>query len=291
MISGGAETPRRAKRSAAALLRHWACPVGSLILAGAVLTLIGPSPLGVVLLIILLACPVSIAWTLIAAHRPLDYPLGLVPVTEGRTLGWLAPFYDIVCRAFGLGSRFRRRTIDLGRLRRGEHALDAGCGTGALTRLAADAVGPSGLAVGIDAAPDMIRVAHEKAASARSHARFKLAAVEHLPFGDERFDVAFVSLVLHHLPADLARSALREIHRVLKPGGRIVVVDLDPAASRLGGVLSRLHDARPSAMRRVGCVPGLLHDAGFAPVLPLGRYGPALGFWSAFKQAKDPPHA
>lgn len=292
MSSGPIQAPRGDMKSAATWLRHWACLAISVLLAIATLSTLGLSPLGMILLIVFLACPVAIAWTLITARRPLQYPLGPVPATEGRTLDRIAPCYDVVCRIVGLGQRFRRRTIDLARLVPREHVLDAGCGTGALTRLAASAVGRGGLAIGIDAAPDMIRVANEQAATARSSAQFKLAAVEALPFGDESFDVAFVSLLLHHLPAELKRKALHELYRVLKTGGRLMVVDFDRPASRLWRMLMLpLHREPSIAVHLTGGTADLLYEAGFAPTLRLGQWGAALGFWGAFKPPRDARNA
>lgn len=63
------------------------------------------------------------------------------PETRGLTLNWLAPWYNALCTHIGLGHDFRARIVEVGDIRSGDHVLDAGCATGALTCLVAHAVG------------------------------------------------------------------------------------------------------------------------------------------------------
>ena len=221
--------------------------------------------------------------------RPLPRPSGPTPATHGLTLNWMAPFYDRVCRAMGLGPAFRERTVGIAALRPGESVLDVGCGTGVLTRLAARAVGPAGTVWGIDPAPDMIRVATENAARLGSTAGFRLAAIEKLPFADASFDAAFASLMIHHLPPNAKRAGLREVRRVLKPGGRLVVVDLDRPRHPLWWLLLwplRLH-AGPSD-NLAGRIPGLLAESGFDPASAADHWAGFMTFWVARKSARAP---
>lgn len=211
-------------------------------------------------MIVLLSCPVTVLWTYVMGTRPLPVPLGPAPVTRGRTLNRVAPFYDGLCRTVGLGRSFRDRTLAVAALEPGEKVLDVGCGTGVLARRAAQIAGPAGSVVGIDPAPDMIRVAQQTPASRSSPARFRLGVIENLPFDAESVDVVLASLVLHHLPLDVRRAGLREVYRVLRPGGRLVVVDFD----------------------RRSQVSPYLNEAGFAPVLARGRWH-MLSFFVSFK--------
>lgn len=207
-----------------------------------------------------------------------------VPRTRGAVMNWQAPFYDLGCRLVGLGKNFRRETLRHAALQRGEHVLDASCGTGVLTRLAAEAVGPDGSVIGIDPAPLMIAVARRQAQRAASRAQFRLGVIERLVFADESFDVVLASLMLHHLPPDLKRDGLREVHRVLKAGGRLVVVDLDRPGRRAWWLV-----AWPFLMSRFvgdnlrGRMPHFLREAGFGPAVQAGRRFSLITTWVARK--------
>lgn len=241
--------------------------------------------LGTALLIALvLVCPALIIWGMIETGRGLELPGEPIPATQGMTLNWLAPVYDWYCPKIGLGGRFRDETLKHAALRPGEQVLEVGCGTGVLSRLAADAVGPAGAAVGIDPAQRMIAVARRNAQKTGSRAQFKLAAIESLPFPDRSFDVVLSSLMLHHLPGDVKRDGLREVFRVLKPGGRLVVVDLDrPAIPLWWAAVWPLLLLPTTAGNLRSEIPAFIGAAGFAQVRSAGRWYGLLSFWIALK--------
>lgn len=265
-------------------LRRWACPVISIALAALVLMALDWSPWKVLMLAILLTCPIVAIWSVIQGNKPLPVPIGAVPETRGSTLDWLAPYYDGVCRVAGINQAFRAKTIMCAKLRRGEKVLDVGCGTGILTRLAADAVGPEGEALGIDAAPDMIRLARISGHEARSTAKFDLAAIENLPAAADTIDVALLSLVIHCLPSDLKRIGLKETRRVLKPGGRLVVVDLGhPTNAVVQTILSPFRSSEFFGDHLKGSIPDLLRNVGFERVDELGQWRGIVRTWIAHK--------
>lgn len=150
------------------------------------------------------------------------------PETKGRTIRHWAPLYDIAgwLMSFGQLPAIRRRSIAVAELKPGERVLDVGCGPGSLTIPAAKAVGKEGRVAGIDASPEMIEVARRKAAKERMEIDFQVAPIEALPFGDGEFDVVLSSLMLHHLPDEVKAQGLGEVRRVLKPGGRLIAIDI-----------------------------------------------------------------
>lgn len=151
---------------------------------------------------------------------------GPATTTRGRVLH-AARFYDVLAWVFLAGREraFREQVIDLARLTPGEAVLDVGCGTGTLALHAKRRVGAAGPVWGIDASPQMIAAARRKAKKAGVDVRFGEAIVESLPFSDGRFDAVLSTLMLHHLPRAAREQCAREMFRVLKPGGRAVVVD------------------------------------------------------------------
>jgi ubiquinone/menaquinone biosynthesis C-methylase UbiE len=150
-----------------------------------------------------------------------------------------ARFYDLFVTVLTLGrdSALRERTLDLAHLRPGEAVLEVGCGTGSLTNRARARVGPNGSVHGIDPSAEMINVARGKAERAGLAIDYRVAGIEALPLPDDSIDAVLSSLMMHHLPTDLKRIGLAEIRRVLKPGGRAVIVDFE---RRPRGHLARL---------------------------------------------------
>jgi len=115
--------------------------------------------------------------------------------------------------------------VELAGIRSGEGILDVGCGPGRLAIVAGSAAGPAGEVCGIDPAPEMVELARRNAARAGVSVPFEVGVIEALPYPSDHFDVVLSSLMLHHLPDELKRRGLAEVHRVLKPAGRLLAVD------------------------------------------------------------------
>ena len=181
-------------------------------------------------------------------------------ITTGKTIRG-AGYYDrlVALLTLGRGRALRKRTIALARIAPGEDVLDVGCGTGKITTRAKARTGPNGSADGIDPAPEMIAVARQKAARAGLDIDYRVAAVEALPFAAATFDVVMSSLMMHHLPEGLKPHALAEIRRVLKPGGRLVVVDFKRPTSRLGRLAPVWLLHRSVAADNLQALPAMLH--------------------------------
>lgn len=162
----------------------------------------------------------------------------------------------------------RLRTLHAIALRRGESVLDAGCGTGLLLEQEALAVGSEGRAEGVDFSEDMLERASARCAD-MPQVRLQQGNVESLPFEDASFDAASCTQTL--LYVENLDQSLRELQRVLKPGGRIAVLETD-----WSGAILNSHDqaltqrifgawdvalANPNLPRRLR---PLLQELGFA---------------------------
>jgi ubiquinone/menaquinone biosynthesis C-methylase UbiE len=129
-------------------------------------------------------------------------------------------------RTRGRERAFRERLVDLARLAPGESVLDVGCGTGSLVLAAKRRVGPPGSVHGIEPSAAMVERARRKAARARLDVDVRTGVAQDLPYHDGSFDAVLCTLTLHQLHHDAWRPVLREMHRVLRPGGRLLLVDI-----------------------------------------------------------------
>ena len=118
-----------------------------------------------------------------------------------------------------IGGPFATALVNEAGLRPGERVLDVACGTGTIARLAAERVGTNGRVSALDANGAMLAIA--RSIPSANPIKWYETAAESVPLPDESFDVVFCGLSLQFF-ADKP-AALREMHRVLKPGGRIYV--------------------------------------------------------------------
>lgn len=204
--------------------------------------------------------------------------------THGFVLNW-GWTYDLLTRALapimfrGSERAVRQLTADVAQLSPGEHVLDVGCGTGTFTLLARERVGATGSVHGIDPAPRQLASARRKVAARGLGIDFQIGVVEDLPWPAHSFDVVVSSFMMHHLPDDLKRRGLTEIARVLKPGGRLLVIDMNgpvgPWKSRLRDLLTLMRDAGfvgaellETSFRGLGIVRGRIDAEDALPTVP-----------------------
>jgi arsenite methyltransferase len=171
-------------------------------------------------------------------------------------------------------------------LREGEVVLDLGSGGGIDVLLSAKRVGPTGLAYGVDMTDEMVDLARRNAAEAGvANAHFLEGEIENIPLPSQSVDVVISNCVVN-LSTDKP-SVLREIYRVLRPGGRVGITDV-VAENRLSP------DERAERGSYVGCIAGALskgeyeeglREAGFADVSVRFTHRVADGMHSAIVQA------
>jgi demethylmenaquinone methyltransferase/2-methoxy-6-polyprenyl-1,4-benzoquinol methylase len=185
-------------------------------------------------------------------------------------------FYDRISEAYDLIADSNERAARLVGIRAlalqpGESVLELGFGTGNEILDLASGVGGTGTVHGIDISPGMLRVARRKVEKARPAAAIDLrvADARKLPFEDASFDAAYSSFTVELFPPDEIGLAIREVWRVLRPGGRFSNVSM--AKVRPGEHASALEDIYIWMHRNfphiVDCrpidAPALLTEAGF----------------------------
>ncbi|HEU5416514.1 MAG TPA: methyltransferase domain-containing protein [Streptosporangiaceae bacterium] len=149
-----------------------------------------------------------------------------------------------------LGRRRRvyARIAGLSGARPGDQVLDVGCSGGYLARLLAAAVAPGGQVTGIDPSAPALAYAQRRSPG---NCSFSPGVAQRLNVPDCSLDVVTSTLAVHHIPRQEWPAAFREMYRVLRPGGRLLVADFRPSGRRLalhsGGHALRHHDPAPIA--------------------------------------------
>jgi len=205
------------------------------------------------------------------------------PSGRGITIG-TPRSYDLSAGLLFGGTRRRsyRRLMQATGLQSGDCALDVGCGPGYFTRMLAEAAGPMGSAVGVDAAPEMIEYASRKARHL-SNCRFQAGKAEALAFPDASFDLIVSSLMMHHLPDEVRLQAVAEMKRVLRPGGTLLLADFTiPAKGGWHIVAALTGHVGGDMVRRVSPLEPLVGEAGFTE-LQSGDVPPWLHYVTARK--------
>lgn len=141
----------------------------------------------------------------------------------------LAPFYDIIAAPF---SGVRDRVVNFTNAQKGSKILDVATGTGQQ----AFAFAKKGYeVVGIDLSEAMLDVAKKK--NRFRSAKFEVADATSLPFEDNSFDISSVSFALHDMPLSIREKVLKEMVRVTKSEGTILIVDYDLPKNKVGKFL------------------------------------------------------
>ncbi|HSQ60730.1 MAG TPA: ubiquinone/menaquinone biosynthesis methyltransferase [Acidobacteriota bacterium] len=150
--------------------------------------------------------------------------------------------------SFGLHHRWRRRAVRESGAVAGDRVLDCATGTGDLALEFRRAVGDAGDVIGTDFCEEMLSFGPEKSARAGLPVRFQVADVLALPFGDGAFDVSSVAFGIRNV--DDPERGVREMARVVRPGGRVVVLEFGQPGGALFGPVYRWYSRH--VLPRVG---------------------------------------
>lgn len=184
--------------------------------------------------------------------------------------------------SFGTHRLWKRRLVRRAAVRPGAQVLDVATGTGDIALRFADAVGPQGRVIGADFSAKMIQQAKQRPNNQKPNLSFEVGDAMNLRFPDGTFDISSISFGIRNVDDPVV--ALREMRRVLKPGGRIVVMEFGQPrglfgalyrfyTSNIGPIIGGLISGKRSAYeyldRTAAAFPAgqafleLMHQAGF----------------------------
>lgn len=167
----------------------------------------------------------------------------------------IASGYDVTntVLSFGIHHLWKKSLVSWSGAKPGDNVLDCATGTGDLALLFKKSVGPTGQVTGTDFCEGMIALAPKKAFRNNLDVKFEIADVMALPYPDESFDVASISFGIRNV--EFPQVALSQLHRVLRPGGVLMVLEFGQPSTpilsqafrfysnkilpRIGGLLTR----------------------------------------------------
>jgi ubiquinone/menaquinone biosynthesis C-methylase UbiE len=198
----------------------------------------------------------------------------------------LTPMYDLGMKWLMPEDRFKRHLIRQAGIERGHRVLDLGCGTGTLTILIKQ-IHPESEVVGLDGDPKILEIARAKAKKAGVEVAFHEGMAFQLPYPDGWYDRVLCSLVLHHLTTENKRRALKEVNRVLRPGGEFHVADFGKPSNLTAYLISLFIRLFEDVMDNIkGLLPEMFARAGFYQIEETARYMTIVGSLALYKARK-----
>ena len=209
-----------------------------------------------------------------------NQPLPPVADAERRYLpgmgrDWLLPLYDPFTRLIGIESA-HRKLADEAALESAERVLEIGCGTGNLALLV-KRMRPQVEVVGLDPDPKALARAARKARRAGLPLELDRGFADELPYPAGSFNRVLSSLMFHHLQADLRRASLRQVLRVLRPGGSLHLMDFGGDSHHLHGLARLARGSRTLEDNWDDRIPALMREAGFVDAAETGQLTRRIG--------------
>lgn len=203
---------------------------------------------------------------------------------------WLTRFYDPVIALATREKVFRANLLEQAEIRSGDRILDLGCGTGTFTVMIKSRY-PAARVTGLDGDPDILVLARRKTKAAAVDVVLDEGMSNSMPYSTDEFDTVFSSLFFHHLNSEEKLRTMKEVYRVLKPGGKFHVCDWGRPSnlfSRMMFFFVRLLDGFEVTRDHVeGRLPSYIESAGFVGISEPGHLNTNLGTLD-FMSAKKP---
>jgi ubiquinone/menaquinone biosynthesis C-methylase UbiE len=182
----------------------------------------------------------------------------------------LLPLYDLMTKLMGT-DQARKALLKQAKIQSGQRILEVGCGTGSLL-VQLKRLYPGTDVVGLDPDPKALARARHKTARAAVSIQLDQGFGDELPYTEASFDRVFCSLMFHHVPANEKAKTVREIRRVLKPGGEFHMLDFEGPEKGAHGLLARrLHSSDRLKDNSESRVLRFMTEAGFADPKKIGH--------------------
>lgn len=184
------------------------------------------------------------------------------PYIPALRFTWLTPIYDLVLSRGMQEKRFKQTLIQKAQIQANQDVLDLGCGTATLTIMLKQAY-PEAKITGLDGDLEVLKIGQSKADKAGVELKFDHGLAYDLPYPDQSFDRVVSSLMFHHLTTQDKQQAMKEVYRVLRPGGSFWIVDFGPPkglwswfASQIMARLEEVGDNHKGLLLTMLCLAG-----------------------------------
>lgn len=202
---------------------------------------------------------------------------------------FLTAYYDLAIKITMPEKKFRRLLVEEINPKDNEHILEFGFGTGQ-NLLLVHQNNPSTKLEGVDIDPKVKAIAEHKLSKYNIEIPLYLYDGNTLPFADNCFDKIYSCLVFHQLEAEIKLNCLKELHRILKPNGKLIIADWGKAANKLMrltfGLVQLLDGFKTTNDNVKGLMPNFIVKAGFEDVLVTKSINTAIGTFSYFQAVK-----
>jgi ubiquinone/menaquinone biosynthesis C-methylase UbiE len=198
----------------------------------------------------------------------------------------LTPLYDMVQHWLTRELALKMDLVQQAGIRGAHRVLDLGAGTGTLAILICR-THPQARVVGLDADPQIIKLARSKAQAAGVEIQWDEGSALALPYPNSAFDRVVSSLMLHHLTLEEKVDALWEVWRVLRPGGEVHILDFgEPHTLGAWFISLAMRHIEETADEIDGLLTGIMRRAGFREVQEMGRHMTVFGTLTLYKGTK-----
>lgn len=193
-----------------------------------------------------------------------------VPYIPALRFHWLTPLFDPVLRYLMQETRFKKALVQAAEILPDQKVLDLGCGTATLSILIKQSY-PDVDVTGLDIDPAVLQIGRSKAEKVGVRLTLDKGSAYDLPYQNHSFDRVVSSLLFHHLTTQNKQKTMKEVYRVLRPGGSFWIVDFGrpqgPWARLISPIMARLEEASDN---HKGQLLAMLSLAGFSePTSPV----------------------